>query len=161
MSVHYGYNYKKDLIKKMRNQYGKELEQLRAEKARLAQLKEAEDLIFSFFADLKDEFLELAEASNNKVYFSQNQDEYLVKLHLVESYIQFSRKPNAIEIELGAWNESENYLESRIVAYIVPGDKKCLLKRVGKVHDGAHFDESTINSYIRTAFAHHLDLDTN
>ncbi len=159
MSVHYGYNYKKDLIKKMRIQYAKEIEKIHVEKARLAQIEEAENLIVSFFSDLKDDFIELAEASNNEVQFLQNQDEYLVKMQIHNAYVQFNRKSNSIDIEIGAWNDTDGFLESRVVAYVIPGDKRCLLKRVGKVHDGSHFDESTINSYIRMAFAHLLDPD--
>ncbi|MCK8058303.1 MULTISPECIES: hypothetical protein [unclassified Fusibacter] len=159
MSVHYGYNYKLALIKKLKSMYGKELEHLEFERAQRAQLDEAEDLILSFFGASKDELLELEVASVGEVLYQEYEDDYIVRLTIHENYIQFTRKPTAIEIELGQWNEEDQHAESSVVAYIIPGEKKCKLKKIGKVHDGSNFDENVINSYVRQAFESILEPD--
>jgi len=51
----------------------------------------------------------------------------------------------------------EDFVESMVLSYIVPGEKKPKIKRVGKIHDGSNFDENTLNYYMREAFGE-LDL---
>lgn len=157
MTVHYGYNYKKDLIKKMRLHYAKELDALHLAQQHQAQLDVAQALILEFFRDVKEEFQELALASGGKVQYSENENGFFLKMKIHEASIQFSRIEAAIEIEITQLNSEDEYAESRVVAYVIPGDKKCRLKRVGKAHDGLSFDESAINSYVRQAFSHLLD----
>ncbi len=159
MTVHYGYNYKKDLIKKMRQQYAKELERLALFRAHQMQLDEAQALIVSFFQDVKEEFKDLAIVSNGEVIVDEQENGYFLKMKIHQASIQFSRKEEVIEIELSHYNEQEQFLESHVVAFVIPSDKKCRLKRVGKVHDGSSFDELAINSYVRMAFSHLLDLE--
>ena len=159
MSVHYGYNYKLALIKKLKTIYGKELVNLEFEREQQRQLDEAEDLIINFFGASKDDLIELELASLGDVLYQEYEDEYIVKLSIQENYIQFSRKPNVIEIELGIWNEEDQHAEIAVLAYIMPGEKKCKLKKVGKVHDGSNFDENVINSYVRKAFEAILEYE--
>lgn len=156
MAVHYGYNYKKELIKKMKQAYSTELKALSIKRDQQDQLNVAQKLIEDFFAEVKDEFSDLAVATNHEVNYSENENGYFLKLRIHQASIQFTRQEDSIEIEITSWNEAEKYLETNVVAYVIPGEDRCRLRRVGKVHDGAHFDENTINSYIRIAFAHLL-----
>lgn len=161
MAVHYGYNYKKDLVKKMKNQYASQLHKLALHRNQQAQLDASKQLIMDFFQDIKSDFQDFALATNSEVSYTEEENGYFLKLKIHQNSIQFSRQEDSIEIEISNWNDKEQYLESRVVAYVIPGEDRCRLKRVGKVHDGAHFDENTINSYIRVAFAHILGEDSD
>lgn len=156
MSVHYGYNYKKDLIKKMRLLYAKELKALAIRRNQQEQLDQAKQLILNFFEEEREEFSDLAVATNQEVSYTEDENGYFLKLRIHQASIQFTRQEDSIEIEITSWNEADKYLETNVVAYVIPGEDRCRLRVVGKVHEGAHFDENTINSYIRVAFAHLL-----
>jgi hypothetical protein len=153
MTVHYGYNYKQDLIKKMKVKYSQEIDALNDSKSKQLQLDEAQGLIFKFFEEIKAAFGDLEEASKGALYYREFEEDFLVRVQIETNYIQFNRRDFAIEIEIGLWNEHDKLLEVNTPAYVIPGEKRCRLKKVGKVHDGSHFDENAINSYVRMAFS--------
>jgi hypothetical protein len=153
MTVHYGYNYKHDLIKKMRVKYNREINALNESKMKQLQLDEAQAMILKFFEEIKEAFETLEEASKGVVLYREFDKGFLVRVQIETNYIQFNRRDYAIEIEIGLWNDNDQLLEVNTPAYVIPGEKRCRLKKVGKVHDGSHFDENAINSYVRIAFS--------
>jgi hypothetical protein len=53
---------------------------------------------------------------------------------------------------VGYYDAEEDSIKSKTVAHIVPGEKKCQVKKLGQIHDGSTFDENTLNHYMRLAF---------
>lgn len=156
MTVHYGYNYKKDLIKKMNLHYQKELDKLAITRLHQLQLDEAQNTIVNFFAEVKEAFVDLSIVSNGNLEYEENANGHFLKMKINQSSIQFTRKETLIEIEISSWNNDEHFVESRVHAVVIPGEKKCHLRKIGNVHGGVSFEESVINSYVRHAFAHLL-----
>lgn len=159
MSVHFGYNYKAALIKKLQERYASQIENIANDKAKQRLLDEAEKTILDFFYASRGELALLEEASSGSVEYRENDEDYIARLKIENCYIQFSRKPQAIEIERGDIDSDNGMTRMTIYGHIVPEEKRCVLKKVGKVHDGSTFDENVLNSYIRKTFSDVLNWE--
>jgi len=155
MAVHFFYNYKDELIKKLKERYHTELQQKKELERLKAQLDEAETLIKDYFKANAEELNEIISVSNGSVsYFTE--DPLHVMLEIDHNFVEFQRLEMSIEIRVGIYDPVVNFVNAEAECYVIPGEKKCLIKKVGKIHDGSHFDENTINYYVRKAFAHML-----
>ncbi len=158
MSVHFFYNYKEELIKKLKEHFKTELEQ-RDERLRVeGQLGEAEKMIKDYFDEMTEAMSVIEEVSDGVVRYITD-EKVIAYLEIYRNYVKFTRSDNTIEIKLGQFNEEDQIVESAVYAYVIPGDKKCKIKKVGKLHDGSHFDENTINTYVRKAFVGWFDTE--
>lgn len=155
MTVHFFYNYKDELIKKLKERYTSELVLKKDKEHMQAQLDEAEKLIKTYFSDNQEALLEIMEVSNGAVDFF-NEDPLHIKLEIDKNHVEFKRLDMSIEIRVGRYDTVTDWVESEVKCYVVPGDRKCKIKKVGQVHDSSHFDENTINYYVREAFGHLL-----
>ncbi|MBN2260368.1 MAG: hypothetical protein JW702_07470 [Clostridiales bacterium] len=151
MAVHFFYDFKDELIKKLNERLSPEIEKLRYEKNLKEQIDGAEIMIREYFKNLIDEMKELIEASDGKIFF-ESDDEVIGKLSIMKYYLKFTRKNLAIEVKVGYYVPEADLVESVVLSYIVPGEKKAKIKRVGKIHDGSNFDENTLTYYMREAF---------
>lgn len=152
MSVRFFYDFKEELIKKLNEHFSSEIETLQYEKNQIAQLDNAEKMIRDYFENFFDGMSELIEASQGKIYFEQD-DEIIGKLGIMRNYLKFMRKEMSIEVKIGYYVPEADLVESVVLSYIVPGEKKAKIKRVGKIHDGSNFDENALNYYMREAFS--------
>lgn len=153
MSKHFFYDYKEDLIKKLNKKYTKELTELHNEQREQNQLDEAEKAIRSYFQTVNAEMSDLIKASKGEITYDEG-EEIILTLTIHQNFIRFIRTPKSIEVKIGIYNKEEDLVESVIVGYIVPGEKICKIKKLGKIHEGGNFDENTLSSYMREAFGH-------
>lgn len=153
MSKHYFYDYKEDLIKKLNKKYAEELSKVYEERREQTQLDDAEEMIRKYFRIVHDEMKDLIAASNGAITYDEG-DEIILTLTIHHNFIRFIRTPKAIEVKIGIYNKVEDLVESVIMGYIVPGEKYCKIKKLGKIHEGGNFDENTLSSYMREAFGH-------
>jgi len=151
MTVHFYYNYKEDLISKLKENYANELDQKVSDEKDQAQLDEAEKLIIKYFDSVKNDLDQLNKVSGGEVAYEVGED-FISKLSVRQNYIKFTRAGKTIEVKVGKYIDDEDIVESSVIANIVCGDKKCKIKKRGKIHDGSNFDENTINYYMREAF---------
>ena len=152
MSVHFFYDFKDELIKKLNEKFSEEIEALEFEKNQVNQLENVEKAIQEYFKNVVDNMQVLIKASNGQIYFEQG-DEVVGKLGIMKNYLKFTRKQKSIEVKIGCYVPEADLVESIVLSYIVPGNKKAKIKRVGKIHDGSNFDENTLNYYMREAFS--------
>jgi len=151
MSVHFFYNYKEELVKKLGEQFKEKLEIFKQEEFEMQQLVKAENIIYNYFEDLGDQLTDIIKASNGNIGFESGEN-VIKKFFIGDNYIKFTWKERSIELKLGVYNEEDKIVEESIACYVVPGSKKCKLKKVGQIHDGSSFDENTINYYMQMVF---------
>lgn len=159
MSVHFFYNYREHLIKQLKSHYETVVAMKEQDNALQVQLDEAEDTVRKYFDVILLELTEVMEASNGEVKLINESEEYILRFSIIENYIKFIRRPQAIEVEIGRYQTDMGMVETLILAYIIPGDKKCRTRMVGKIHEGGSFDENTINFYMREAFQDIVKLE--
>lgn len=152
MSMHFFYNYKLDLEKKLSEVYQRDLKKLEEKRNRQRQLDVAQNLIENYYNKLASDLKDIVEVSDGKISFISH-EEMIVKFIMYEHYVRYTRMDQGIEVEIGTYDESSGLIEGRINSNIIPGEKRCVVKKIGKVHDGSHFDENTINYYMNKAFS--------
>lgn len=153
MSMHYFYNYKEELENKLKKVYSKALDELYVFKKRQGQLDVAQNLIEKYYEKLSEDLKDIMEVSVGNIKMIKT-DDVIMKFIMYGHYVKYSRLEQGIEVEIGTYDEVSGLIEGRINSNIIPGEKKCVVKKIGKVHDGAHFDENTINYYMNKAFSH-------
>lgn len=153
MSVHFFYNYREHLIKQLKEHYATIVELKKEDDLLQLQLDEAEAQIRDYFGVLKEELAEVLLAAGNDVVLETENDDYILKFNIVQNYLKFIRKGQAIEVEIGRYQVDMGMVETYILAYIIPGDKKCRTRKVGKVHEGGSFDDNSLNYFMREAFS--------
>jgi hypothetical protein len=152
MSVHFFYDFRDDLVKKLKENYSGKLEILKKEKQDQAQIEDARNIILTYFGGIREALDELIEASDGDIEYV-SEENIIAKLQIDKNFIQFTRMENRIQVKLGYYVPEADLIEEVVISNIVPGDKKCRVKKIGKVHDGGSFEESTIDYYLREAFA--------
>lgn len=152
MSVHFFYNYKDDLVKKLKEHYAGDIKRREEEKREQGQLDDAAMTAASYFKDMASELAEVIDSSNGGVKISINEGGNIVEFAIDSNYLKMTRKEKSIEVVIGTYVEETDMTESVVLGYIVPGEKKAITKKIGKIHDGSHFDENALNYYLRSAF---------
>jgi len=153
MSKHFFYDYKVELEEQLGKKFRRELKQLEEERAFQTQLDEAQEVIETYFKVLESSLSDIILISDNKVQLIRD-GSMIVQFKMFDNYVKFTRFDHAIEVEIGDFDRQTKIIEARIISNIIPGEKRCVVKRIGKVHDGAHFDDKTINFYMNEAFGH-------
>lgn len=161
MSVHFFYNYKEDLIKQLREHYSEDIERTKAEKKDQNQLNDVEKFVLNYFKDMIIEISEVIDSSNGAITIDLDDEFSIVEFVIGANYLKLVRKEKSIEVLVGNYVEENDMTESTVLGYIVPGEKKAITKKLGKIHDGSHFDESTLNYYLRSAFANVFNEESN
>lgn len=151
MSKFFSYDYKEDLIKRLNIKYAKELAELHHEQQEKAQLDEAEEDIRAYFRIIHNEMKDLIVASRGEITYDEG-DEIILTLTIHKNFIRFIRTPKSIEVKIGKYNKEEDLVESMIAGYIVPAEKGCKIKKLGKIHEGGSFDDNTLSSFMREVF---------
>lgn len=151
MSVHFFYDYKDELIKKLKAHYSESLDIQEKIMKERKQIDEAVQIIDRYFDELERELKDVFIVSSGEVKLARN-DDALVHFSIMDGFIKFIRKDRSLQIVMGFYVPEEGEVESKIVAYIIPGDKKPKIKKVGKVHNGSTFDENALNHFMRMAF---------
>lgn len=152
MSMHFFYNYKDDLGSKLKKVYNNALKDLAAFRKQQTQLDLSQNAIEDYYKKLEMDLKDIVGVSNGEIQFIRN-DDVIIKFVMYGHYVRYMRLEQGIEVEIGTFDEDSGIIEGRINSNIIPGDKKCVVKKIGKVHDGAHFDENTINYYMNEAFS--------
>lgn len=155
MTVHFFYNFKDELIHKIKEEYEDELQKRKEELRKQKQLDEAEEKVLEYFKVIKNGLSEVMEVANDKIKYEENND-FILKFSIGKNSIKFTRNASNIEAQVGLYLEESDMIESKILGHVVPGEKTCTVKEVGKLHTGSHFDENTINHYMRVAFGSYL-----
>lgn len=155
MSKHFFYNYKDDLEIKLKKVYRKDLKALEENRSKQAQLDQAHGLIQLYYEKLLSTLEDIISVSDGSIECVIEDD--VIKFKMYDHYVKYTRFDQGIEVEIGVFDEDSQIVEARINSNIIPSDKRCVVKKIGKVHDGAHFDENTINYYMNEAFSH-LDI---
>ncbi len=158
MSKHFFYDYREVLADKLEKKYTKELVELEKLRRKQKQLDNAEKVIKNYFDILDKDLGDTILVSGGDIEILKN-DEMILKFSMFQNYIKFTRFDHAIEVEIGAFDPVTEIVEARINSNIIPSDKRCVVKKIGKVHDGSHFDENTINYYMNEAFGELEALD--
>ncbi|MCK5763706.1 MAG: hypothetical protein KAH05_06275 [Clostridiales bacterium] len=151
MTIHFFYDFKEELLKKLNEYYGEEIKVLSYEKKQVNQIDDAEEGIRNYFKHIVSDMSEIIEAANGDIKFESDND-VIGKFTIMKHYLKFTRKGVSIEVKIGYYIPEDDFVESMVLSYIVPGEKKPKIKRVGKIHDGSNFDENTLNYYMREAF---------
>lgn len=153
MSVHFSYDFKDELIKKLSEYFSKEIDYFKFDKKQKMQIDASEKIIKDYFNDLITNMKDVIEASGGEILFEEDDEDTIAKITILKNYLKFSRKDNSIEVKIGYYIPEEDIVESVVLSYIVPGDKKSKIRRVGKINDGGTFGESALNYYMREAFS--------
>lgn len=151
MSKHFFYNYKDELEIKLSKVFRKELKNLEEDRKKLEQLDIAQDMIEKYFTNLENDLIDIIGVSDGKIHTARDGDMFM-KFSMYEHFVKFTRFARGIEVEIGVYDDFVGIVEARINSNIIPGEKRCVVKKIGKVHDGSHFDENTINYYMNEAF---------
>ncbi len=151
MSVHFFYNYRDELVKKLKEHYADDVKSWRKQEAEKQQLNEAEAMLKKYFNSLVDELEDVIEASNEEIVLEDNDN--VMEFRIQQNFVRFTRQDRAIQVKVGYYVTENDMVETAILGYVVPGDKRAVMKKVGKIHDGSTFDENTINYYLRSALA--------
>lgn len=151
MSVHFFYDYKDELIKKLKSHYSESLDTQEVVMNERKQIDEAVKIIDQYFDDLERELKDVFVVASGEVKLERN-GEALVYFSIMDGSIKFIRKDRSVQIVMGFYVPEEGEVESKVVAYIIPGVKKAKIKKVGKVHNGSTFDENALNHFMRMAF---------
>ena len=151
MTVHFFYDYKEELVKKLRNRYSESLNLKERELFEKAQIDEAIRLIGRYFDDLEKQLGEIISASDGDIKLVRNRDS-LLEFSITDNFLRIIRKENLIQIIIGYYDIEEDSIKSKTVAHVVPGEKRCQVKKLGEIHDGSTFDENTLNHYMRVTF---------
>lgn len=151
MSVHFFYDYKDELIKKLKNHYSESLDVQEKVMKERKQIDEAVQIVDEYFNELERELKDVFVVSSGEVKLVRN-DDALVHFSIMDGFIKFVRKDRSLQVVMGYYVPEEGEVESKIVAYIIPGDKKAKIKKVGKVHNGSTFDENALNHFMRMTF---------
>ncbi|WP_430885631.1 hypothetical protein [Fusibacter sp. JL216-2] len=154
MSVHFFYNYRDELVKKLKEHYADDVKSWRKQEAEKQQLNEAEAMLKKYFNSLVDELEDVIEASNEEIVLEDNDN--VMEFRIQQNFVRFTRQDRAIQVKVGYYVTENDMVETAILGYVVPGDKRAVMKKVGKIHDGSTFDENTINYYLRSAFSEWL-----
>jgi len=154
MSVHFFYNYRDELVKKLKEHYSEDVKVWKEQVAANKQLDEAENMLRKYFKSLVSELEDVIEASNNEIMLCENDN--LMEFKIQQNFVRFIREEKAIQVKVGYYVSESDMVETEILGYVMPGDKKPVMKKVGKIHDGSTFDENTINYYLRSAFSEWL-----
>ncbi|MBN2795795.1 MAG: hypothetical protein JXR88_10340 [Clostridia bacterium] len=156
MSKHFFYNYKDELQIKLSKIFRKELQSLEVDRNNQAQLDVAHNLIERYYHDLEESLKDIMVVSKGKIKVIRDNN-VIVKFVMYDNYVKYTRFEQGIEVEIGNYDPNTKIVEARINSNIIPSEKRCIVKKIGKIHDGAHFDENTINYYMNEAFSS-LDL---
>ena len=154
MSVHFFYNYRDELVKKLKEHYADDVKVWKKQVAENKQLDEAEGMLRKYFKSLVSELDDVIEASNREIQLTENGN--LMEFKIQQNFVRFTRQERAIQVKVGYYVTENDMVETAILGYVVPGDKRAVMKKVGKIHDGSTFDENTINYYLRSAFSEWL-----
>eukprot|EP00764_Aduncisulcus_paluster_P014030 gnl/Carplike_NY0171/7855_a10876_181.p1 GENE.gnl/Carplike_NY0171/7855_a10876_181~~gnl/Carplike_NY0171/7855_a10876_181.p1 ORF type:complete len:167 (+),score=28.96 gnl/Carplike_NY0171/7855_a10876_181:34-534(+) len=154
MSVHFFYNYRDELVKKLKEHYEDDVKLWKKQVAENKQLDEAEQMLKKYFKSLVDELEDVIEASNREILLCENGN--VMEFKIQHNFVRFTRQERAIQVKVGYYVTENDMVETAILGYVVPGDKRAVMKKVGKIHDGSTFDENTINYYLRSAFSEWL-----
>lgn len=154
MSIHYFYNFREDLVKGLNDFYKDEIKNMLEEKKEIEQLDDSEAIIRKYFKILKSELKDVIEASDGEVFLIEGEEgsKEIVHFKIRGNYVKFKRSEKSIEVRIGYYVKENDIVESKILCYIVPGDKKAKIKKIGKAADGSSFDDGAINHYLREAF---------
>ncbi len=144
------YDYRDEFIKKLKVMYSEELVHYNEEQMKQKQLNTAENLIRKYFNDLEKEMKPLIEVSHGNIELIK--EEQYIKFIMNHEYLKFTRFEHSIKVEMGIYNEEEDYVEARILSDIIPGKKKCVIKKVRSLHNYSTFDVQTINHYMNRMF---------
>ncbi|MGB3367629.1 MAG: hypothetical protein WBA54_09075 [Acidaminobacteraceae bacterium] len=161
MSVHFYYNYKEDLVKQLKEHYSEDIKRTKEEKREQNQLNDVEKYILNYFKDIKAEIAEVIDSSKGAIVIDLENELSIVEFTIGENYLKLVRKEKSIEVIVGNYVEENDMTESTVLGYIVPGEKKAITKKLGKIHDGSHFDESTLSYYLRSAFGNVFNDQSN
>lgn len=153
MAVHFSFNYREHLVKKLKEHYASVVQLKKEESLIQMQLDEAENQIRDYFDIVAEELQEVLDAASDEVSLSNDTEDYILKFSILSNYVRFIRRPTAIEVEVSRFDDTLNMNETVIVAYIVPGDKKCHMRKVGTVHGSGSFDDNSLNYFMREAFS--------
>ncbi len=150
MSVHFFYNYRDELVKKLKEHYADDVKVWKEQEAANKQLDEAEAMLKKYFSSLVKELDDVIEASKNEIMLCENGN--VMEFKIQQNFVRFTREERAIQVKVGYYVTQNDMVETAILGYVMPGDKRPVMKKVGKIHDGSTFDENTINYYLRSAF---------
>jgi hypothetical protein len=151
MTVHFFYNFKEDLIEKIKSDYEDELIKRKENMREQKQLDDAGKIILDYFKIIRNALSEIIEVSNGKIKYEESAG-YLVKFTIGKNSLRFLRKEKSIQVKVELYIKEADIVESKILGNIVIGTKVAMVKEIGKLHTGSHFDENTINYYMRIAF---------
>lgn len=152
MSKHFYYDYREVLAEKLEKKYKQQLLLLASSRKKQVQLDAAQTVIVNYFEAFVKEIEDTMIVSDGNIQFERD-DNYILKFSMYKNYLKFTRFEHAIEVEIGEYDPDTEIVEAFIISNIIPSDKKCVVKKIGKVHDGSHFDENTINFYMNEAFS--------
>lgn len=152
MSVHFFFNYREHLVKQLKEHYAPVVQMKQEDQTLQLQLEEAESIIRAYFDVVAEGLQEVLDAASSEVMLEYDTEDFIIKFTVVENYVRFIRRQTAIEVEIGRYVPDLNIVENYILAYIVPGEKKCHTRKVGMVHESGNFDENTLNYFLREAF---------
>ncbi len=158
MSVHFFYNYRDELVKKLKEHYSEDVRDWKKLQAEARQIDEAEEMVKKYFRALEKELEDVIEASKEEIGLSVKED--VIEFRIKRNFVRFKRRERAMQVKVGYYVSENDMVETAILGYVVPGDKRAVLKKVGKIHDGSTFDDNTLNYYLRKAFSdwlEHLD----
>lgn len=156
MSKHFFYNYKDDLEIRLQKVFRRDLARLEEDRKNQAQLDIAHNMIEKYYDQLEGKLADIIEVSHGKIKVLR-EGNMIVKFQMYDNYVKYTRFDQGIEVEIGVYDDVSKIIEARINSNIIPGEKRCVVKKIGKIHDGAHFDENTINYYMNEAFSQ-LDI---
>ena len=152
MSLHFFYDFRDDLVKRLNETYSKEIEELNKERAQEHQLTDATMTINNYFGTIHESLKDVIEASDGEILI-ESEGELITRITIHKNYLQFFRKPKSIEVKMGYYIPEVDLVEDIILSNIVPGEKRCKIKKIGKIHSGGSFDEGSIDYYMREAFS--------
>ncbi len=155
MTVHFFYNFKEELIERIKEDYNNELVKRKENIRQQKQLDDAEKIILDYFKVVKNALNEIFEVSNGKIKYEENTD-FISKFTIGKNSLRFLRKEKSIQVKVELYIKEADIVESKILGNIIIGSKVAMVKEVGKLHTGSHFDENTINYYMRVAFGDYM-----
>ncbi len=136
MSVHFFYNYRDELVKKLKEHYADDVKSWRKQEAEKQQLNEAEAMLKKYFNSLVDELEDVIEASNEEIVLEDNDN--VMEFRIQQNFVRFTRQDRAIQVKVGYYVTENDMVETAILGYVVPGDKRAVMKKLVRFMMAAH-----------------------
>lgn len=151
MSIHFSYDFKEELVEKIKKSYSKELKAQKEDNRLQEKLDDVEKTILDYFETIRNGLAEVFQVSDGEIAYEEGNG-CISCFKIGKNQLEFIRKDRSIEVKAQIHLKEDDLVETKIMGHIVPSNKACIVKDTGEIHTGNHFDQNVLNYFMRNVF---------